>query len=128
MPVPYEYKDICNMLLDATKQGRVNWFERGGSFVVRLPEFDFEIWSGTDEGNEMRFVAVGLKDPKGRGLLDDWFIEEGSREFEEVSELCDAARRYAHRVSQKLEQMRGLLQSGRRIGMDTSAPKGDEPA
>jgi hypothetical protein len=67
MPIPDDYKDICAMLLEATKQGRVNWLEGGSSFIVRLPEFDFEIWSGIDELDEKRFVAIGLRDCPIRG-------------------------------------------------------------
>jgi hypothetical protein len=119
MSIPKEYDEICNMLLDATKQGRVNWFERGGSFVVRLPDFDFEIWSGTSEPGDTRFVAIGLKDSKGRVLLDDWFVDQGRPEFTRLDELCAAARRHAYRVSQKLEQMRSLLIGGGQIGLET---------
>jgi hypothetical protein len=52
------------MLLDATKEGRVNWVEKYSSYAVQLPDFDFEIWNGTDQETEVRFVAVGLKDSR----------------------------------------------------------------
>jgi hypothetical protein len=118
MPIPREYDDICNMLIPATSQGRVNWFERGGSFVVRFPGFDFEIWSGTDERGDTRFIAIGLKDPNGRAVYDDWFMSEGTLEFTKLDELYVAARRHANRVPQKLEQMLQLLRQGGPIGSE----------
>jgi hypothetical protein len=96
----------------------VKWFEKGGSFVVRLPEFDVAIWSGTDERDEVRFVAMGLKDPKERGYLDDWYIQAGEIDFVKLDELYSAARRLAGRVSQKLDELERLLRRGDVVGLE----------
>jgi len=117
MPIPNDYRDICEMLLEATKKGLVNWIEEAGTFEVRLPEYNFEIWSGTDELGQRSFVAVGLKDPsERRGLLDSWYVEEGDKDYDLIFALFGEARRKARRLPEKLDSLRNLLKSGSTIG------------
>ena len=101
MPIPDNYREVCEMLLEATNAGRVNWVEEGGSFVVRLPKYNLDIWSGTDECDEKQFVALGIKDPSGRGYLDNWYVEEGDLDFQILKTLYESAKRHARRVPQK---------------------------
>jgi hypothetical protein len=115
MPIPNDYLDICEMLLDATMKGRVNWTEEGLFFAVRLPEYRFEIWSGTDEENRP-FVAAGLRGPTDRGLLDNWYVEEGDKDYNMMFRLISEARRKARRLPEKLDSLRKLLKSGSIIG------------
>lgn len=116
MPIPNDYRDICEMLLDATYEGRVNWTEVGLSLVVRLPEYKFEIWSGTDNENERAFVAVGLKGHTERGLIDNWYVEEGDNDYDMMFTLFSQARRKARRLPEKLDSLRKLLKSDSTIG------------
>lgn len=122
MPIPNEYLDICKMLLEATVHKRVNWVEKAGSFIVRLPEFNLELWSGTDELSERQFVAMGLKDPKSKGLIDNWYLDENDVDFKTVDALCDAARRQARRIPDKLKALRDLLASDEKVGLDDDDP------
>lgn len=117
MSIPNEYLDICEMLIEATNDGRVNWIEKSGTFVVRLPDYYFEIWSGSDDQNE-EFVAIGLKDPSERGLLDNWYLNEGDPHFDKLQTLWRAARRHAYRLPEKLEALRRLLRSGEKVGLE----------
>jgi hypothetical protein len=118
MPIPNDYRDICEMLLDATNEGRVNWIEKSSkTFVVRLPEYIFEIWSGTDELDEKIFVAVGLRDYFSEsGFLDNWYVEEGDNDFDILLALFSEARRKARRLPEKLDSLRKLLKSDSTIG------------
>jgi len=116
MPIPNDYLDICEMLIAATNEGRVNWTEVGFTFVVRLPEYRFEIWSGKDEEDEKSFVAVGLKGPGDRGFLDNWYVEEGDKDYDMLFTLFSEARRKARRLPEKLDSLRKLLKSGSTIG------------
>jgi hypothetical protein len=122
MPIPNEYRDICKMLLDATIHKRVNWVEQAGGFAVHLPEFNLELWNGTDEQSDRQFVAMGLRDPKGTTLIDSWYLDEADVDFKTVDTLCDAARRQARRVPEKLQGLRDLLTKGKRVGFDEDDP------
>jgi hypothetical protein len=115
MPIPEDYRDICEMLLDATRRNRVKWIEKGGSIAVQFAGLNLEIWSGNDELSERAFVAVGLKDSKSN-LIDNWYVEEGDDGFAELHELWSSARRRARDVPKKLEALRKLLRSGGEIG------------
>src|SRR5262245_57905222 len=106
MPIPDDYRDICGMLVQATKAGRVKWIEaRPDTFVVRLPEYNLEIWSGTDEYNKT-FIAMGLKDTSDRRLSDNWYIEENDMDYAFIEELYTTARRTARRIPDKLADLR----------------------
>lgn len=119
MPIPDEYRDICEMLIAGTKEGRVMWTISSGSTIsVVLPQFILEIWSGTDENDEKAFVAIGLRTPDKRGLLDNWYVEEGDADFDMMKFLYDTARRHARKIPQKLDTLREILQSGQKIGID----------
>lgn len=111
MPIPDDYREICEMLLDATRANRVKWIEARGIIAVKLPKFNLEIWSGTDEANK-EFVAVGLKDPKDNQLIDNWYLEEGDADFAPLVELWKSARRQARDVPAKLEAIREFLRQG----------------
>src|SRR5262249_9795725 len=101
MPIPDDYRDICQMLLEATRARRVKWIEKGGTIAVQLPDFDVEIWSGSDERTDREFVAVSLKESQ--KLLDNWYVEEGDEDFAALHDLWDTARRQARGVPKKLE-------------------------
>lgn len=118
MPIPEDYQDICQMLLDATRQNRVKWEDEGASIGVRLPDLTIEIWSGTDERSEQEFVGVGLKDPATLRLIDEWYVEDGDKNFVLLHDLWDEARRKARRIPEKLEALRQLLKKGCEIGDD----------
>jgi hypothetical protein len=118
MPIPDNYRDICEMLLEASNALRVNWVEEGGFFVVRFPQFDLNIWSGVDRDSEKQFVALGLKEPGGRGLLDNWYVEEGDRDFEALQALYASAKRQSHQVAEKLEELRRVLRGKGKVGLD----------
>jgi len=125
MPIPSEYRDICDMLLKATNAGRVNWITKEGDFKVILPEYTFIIWSGTDEESNKEFVAVSLKLPGDRKSIDNWYVEEGDVDFEKLTELVGKARRYAHRVPEKLDSFRKLLKGLAKIGLEEDKEKDD---
>lgn len=121
MPIPDHYKDICEMLLEATREGRVKWTEKGGTIAVAIPDFNVEIWSGSDDRTEREFVAVGLRDPKDQKLVDNWYVEEGDEDFAILLDLWSSARRLARGVPNKLEALRGLLRRGGPVGNDVSS-------
>jgi hypothetical protein len=108
------------MLLEATRTRRVKWIEKGGTVVVQLPDFDVEIWSGSDERTDREFVAIGLKESQ--KLLDNWYVEEGDEDFAALRDLWDIARRQARGVPEKLEALRQLLRRGGQLGKDDDTP------
>jgi hypothetical protein len=114
MPIPDNYRDICQMLLEASNAGRVNWVEDGANFIVRLPQFNVHLWAGVED--EKRFVAFGLKDPGTKGYLDNWWLEEGDQDFETLQKLYASAKRSANRLPDKLEELRALLKSNNKVG------------
>jgi hypothetical protein len=118
MPIPNEYRDICEMLLEATNEGRVAWTEKSGTLIVRLPEFNLELWSGTDDRDQTDFVAVGLKDPRGQRLIDNWYVQEGDKDFEMLRILNGSALRQVRRISEKLDTLREMLRSGNKVGVE----------
>ena len=118
MPIPEDYKDICQMLLEATNAKRVKWAEKGAAITVQFPEFSIEIWSGTDDRSERSFVGMALKDPKGQKLVDNWYVEEGDKDYAVLLTLWGSARRQARGVPEKLETLRQLLREGGDIGKD----------
>lgn len=122
MPIPEDYREICQMLLEATQARRVKWTEKGGTIAVQLPDFNVEVWSGSDERTEREFVAVGLKDPKDQKLLDNWYVEEGDEDFAALRDLWSSARRQARGVPKKLEALRELLRRGGEVGEDDAVP------
>ncbi|MEW6348558.1 MAG: hypothetical protein AB1646_05815 [Thermodesulfobacteriota bacterium] len=116
MPIADEYRDICEMLLKATEEGRVSWTEEAtATFAVRLPELRFEIWAGKEE---LEFVAVGIRDAEGSKSIDNWYLEEGDPDFKFLKTLWSEAKRHARRIPQALERLRSLLRTGDRIGLD----------
>lgn len=120
MPIPAEYSDIINMLFQATKDCRVAWIEKDGTFIVQLPEYNLELWNGTDD-NEKAFVAVGLKDPKGRKFFDNWYVEDGDNDFIKLHEFIGVIRRQVRRIPQKLDELRKLLESSETIGISSDS-------
>jgi hypothetical protein len=118
MPIPDNYRDICEKLLEVSEAGRVNWLEEGATYTVRFPKFNLDIWSGLDMESDKQFVALGLKDPSGGGLLDNWYVDEDDRDFEGLRALYASARRHSSRVRENLEELRRLLGSKDRIGLD----------
>ncbi len=118
MPIPIDYKDICEMLLVATSEGRVNWTSEGATLRVHLPEYNFEIWSGTDEDSGKEFIAVGLRKPGERRLIDNWYLEEGDEDFNMLESLFQEARSQGRGVREKLDMLRKRLESGSKIGLD----------
>jgi hypothetical protein len=120
MPIPSNYRDICEMLINASDAGRVNWLEEGDTLVVRLPDYNLNLWSGEEEGR--RFIALGLKTPGQKGLIDNWYVDEGDEDFAALQRLWGAARHNSHRVAQKLDELRRLLQSADKIGLDDTEP------
>src|ERR1022692_738665 len=120
MPIPYNYRDICEMLMKASHAGRVNWLDEGDTLVVRLPEYNLNLWRGED--NAKRFVAFGLKTPGQKGLIDNWYVEDGDADFPALQSLWEAAKHNSRDVAQKLDQLRQLLQGEDRIGLDEADP------
>lgn len=104
------------MLIQASDAGRVNWLEEGDTLVVRLPEYNLNLWSGEEEGR--RFIALGLKTPGQKGLIDNWYVDDGEEDFAALERLWGAARHNSHRVAQKLDELRRLLQGDGKIGLD----------
>jgi hypothetical protein len=104
------------MLIKASEAGRVNWLEEGDALVVRLPDYNFNLWSGVEE--DKRFIAVGLQTPGQKGLIDNWYVDEVEEDFEALQRLLGAARHNSHRVAQKLDELRKLLQGDGKIGLD----------
>lgn len=120
MPIPSNYRDICEMLIKASDAGRVNWLEEGDTFVVRLPEYNLNLWSGEEEGRS--FIALGLKTPGLKGLIDSWYVDEGEEDFGVLQRLLGAASHNSHRVAQKLDELRKLLKGDGKIGLDDTEP------
>lgn len=116
MPIPSNYRDICEMLIKASDAGRVNWLEEGDTHVVRLPDYNLNLWSGEEEGRS--FIALGLKTPGQKGLIDSWYVDEAEEDFEVLHRLLGAARHSSSRVAQKLDELRKLLQGDGKIGLD----------
>lgn len=117
MPIPDEYQEICQLLEEATQEGRVRWIDKQGTTVtVRLPEFNVEIWSGEDEDSQKGFVAVGLRNHSSQKLMDNWYIEEGDNQYEFLYRLWQSARRHAMGIPGKLDSLRNLLKKGGQIG------------
>jgi len=115
MNIPKQYRDICEMLFQATNDGRVSWIEMGGTITVRLPDFSLEIWGGTDE-RSIEFVAMGLRDPKSRELFDSWYVEDGETDFEMMKSLFVMARRQTGGIAKRLQKLRDLLKTSEQIG------------
>jgi len=119
MPIPKEYRDICEMLISASEECRVNWVEKAGrAFSVYLPEFIFDIWSGTDEDDET-FVAIGIRNPNETSFIDSFHLVEGDKDFAILYELWKSVRRQTPKVSQKLEAFREILKAGQQVGTST---------
>jgi hypothetical protein len=116
MPIPNDYREICEMLLTATHEKRVTWTEERGTIAVQLPQFNLEIWSGSDDQTQKEFVGLGLRDPKDKQLVDNWYVEEGDEDFDALLELWRSARRQARGVPDKLEQVRQFLRHGGEVG------------
>lgn len=104
------------MLIKASDAGRVNWLDEAGTLVVRLPDYNLNLWSG--EENDTRFIAFGLKTPGQKGLIDNWYVEEGDEDFAVLQMLWAAARHNSHLIAGKLDELRKLLQGDDKIGLD----------
>jgi hypothetical protein len=117
MPIPKEYREVCEMLLNATEDDRVIWVAEGGNVAVHLPDFSLVMWAGTDDQSNKGFVGMGLRAAKeSREQIDNWYIEEGEEEFTLMTRLYGSARRYTGGVAQNLTVLRDLLNSGKRVG------------
>jgi hypothetical protein len=111
MPIPKDYQDICEMLRTSTEAKRLNWVEeKPGNASVKMPDFDVEIWTGSDE-NGRDFVALGLRDPEKQQLIDNWWVEEGDPDYTQMWNLWLEIRRQANRVPDKLEALRKALRA-----------------
>ena len=120
MAMPDDYKEILDMLLEAAREGRVKWLQRGDTFAIRFPEFDFEIWRGFDDERMENFVAVALKDTRGREALDAWVVNDTELEYKVLGDLYDMARRQLNRIPEKLDRMKTYLKSHGPIGLESS--------
>lgn len=123
MPIPSEYAEVCDLLLEATKERRVNWLPGGFSTVrVQLPEYSFEIWGGSDAQDEVGFVAVGLRESGARTLFDNFHLEEGDPDYRKLHDLWTNAQRQVRRVDEKLGVLRDLLKRDSEVGLFDSKP------
>ncbi|MBN2319304.1 MAG: hypothetical protein JXR49_09520 [Acidobacteria bacterium] len=116
MPIPKEYREICEMLLQATKDRRVNWFTQGSINAVFFQDFRLELWAGTDEAGN-KFIAMGIRDPKSKNLADDWYVEEKEEEFDLMRNLYDSVRRQTGKVEQRIEELKDSLKAGKSVGI-----------
>jgi hypothetical protein len=123
VPIPTEYSDIINILLEAAREGRVRW--QGGRYaaVVSVSGSQFAIWAGTDEETGDPFVAFALQDPQGESL-DNWYVDQGDVGYEVMRELHQRARRQTQGIPQRLESLKKALKSSKVIGEE--GPKKDE--
>jgi hypothetical protein len=117
MSIPKEYRDICEMLLNATEHRRVSWITQGTIYVVYFKDFRLELWSGSDE-TDSEFIAMGLRDPRHQNLADNWHVEEKeTEEFALMKRLYDSVRRQTGKVEQRLQELRDLLKTDKQVGV-----------
>lgn len=126
MSIPSDYRDIIQGLLSATAESRVNWYIDRHDVQVRLQDVIVKLWSGTDEQTDRPFVSFALSDLKGK-IIDTWFLDDGTEDYNIVFKLNSDARRKALGIPQKLDNLRAQLMEGGMIGFSASSSDDDEP-
>ncbi|WP_339561021.1 hypothetical protein [Pseudomonas sp. EA_65y_Pfl1_P113] len=126
MSIPSDYREIIHGLLSATAESRVNWYIDRHDVQVRLQDVIIKLWSGTDEQTDLPFVSFALSDLKGK-IIDNWFLDQGTEDYNIVFKLNSDARRKALGIPQKLDNLRAQLTGGGMIGFSAGMPDDDEP-
>jgi hypothetical protein len=108
MPIPKDYKDIVTTLLEKTNTGRVNWKKSRFGIEVKVEKSGFKLWSGTDEHTDEAFVAFALNDVNG-ATIDSWYVDAGDVDYDQMTLLFAAAKRYAHGIPQRLSELKNAI-------------------
>ncbi|TYC60720.1 hypothetical protein ETQ85_04800 [Zoogloea oleivorans] len=108
MPIPKDYKDIVTALFEKTNAGRVNWKNSRFGIEVKVDKSKFKLWSGTDENTDEAFVAFALNDLNG-STMDSWYVDEGDADYDQMTLLFSAAKRYANGVPQRLSELKNVI-------------------
>lgn len=124
MPIPKDYKEIVEILSDATNEGRVKWASTRFGVEVSVSGSRFVIWAGTDEESGRSFVSFGLADEKGK-TIDTWYLDEGEAEYSDMQRFFASAKRQALGIPQRLASIRDAIGNAEIIG-DTDTDNKDE--
>jgi len=115
MPIPNDYEDIVETLLEKSNSGLARW--RSGQFGVEIELEDarFTMWSGNDEHTGDAFVAFALNNVNG-ATLDSWYVDDGDSDYDKMRLLFAAAKRYADGIPQRLKSIKEQLANATSIG------------
>lgn len=129
MPIPKDYVEIINMLYQATNEGRVLWKSERYGVSVKIDKLMLELWAGTDEETDVRFVTCALHSDmsKSRSAADTWAVDAEDEHYQYMLELFNSAKRQGLGIPKMLDSIKLSLAEGKVIGESTSVDKDELP-
>jgi hypothetical protein len=115
MPIPNDYQDIVDTLLEKSSNGQAHWKRGQYGVEIEIDDARFSIWGGNDEHTGEAFVAFALNDASGV-TLDSWYVDERDSGYDQMRLLFAAAKRYADGIPQRLKGIREQLAKATSIG------------
>lgn len=115
MPIPNDYRELTSSLASLTDQGRVNWKYDGFGVEVLLEDDRLNLWAGTDEHTEQRFVSFALKDRRGE-TIDSWYVDEADIDYDPMNRFFLAAKRHALGIPDRLARIQSAIRKDGVIG------------
>lgn len=117
MPIPADYCEIVDSLLDKSNKGLAHWTRGQFGVQIELDDARFTMWSGTDEHTEEAFVAFSLNAANG-ATLDSWFVDERDSDYDQMRLLFAAAKRHADGIPERLKNIKEQLAKATMIGKE----------
>jgi RecB family exonuclease len=118
MNIPNDYREVVEMLANASNNNRVMWSAKELTVNVTISGSKIAVWGGDDVKSKRGFVAFKLADQDGN-LLDAWAVDELDQDYELMQKLYADAKRMAMKIPQRLALAREAIRHATRIGEST---------
>lgn len=115
MNIPSDYREIIEMLADASEHDRVKWNATQFTIDVVISGSKFSLWGGNDIKSKRGFVALELRDQAGQ-KLDVWAVDENDADYELMKNLYASAKRKTLKIPQRLALVREEIRNSEMIG------------
>lgn len=123
MSIPNEYRNVLQLLLQASKQARVRWQEDAAErFFVALEKFSVRVREWFTEVDA--YVVVELINARGEEM-DRFTVSKQDADYETVSSLCRAAQHSARNIDEAIRQLEEELSTDGTIGLERTDEKPD---
>ncbi|MEM7808559.1 MAG: hypothetical protein AAF561_10635 [Planctomycetota bacterium] len=109
--MPDKYRQLVEVLLEKTAQGKVDWSESArSSFSFSTDSRSINILDWYDDDAERFSYSLSIRDELGN-IIDSFVASPSADGFDLLQSLHDAARRSARDIEQTINDLLGVLQA-----------------